>query len=321
MPSPGAVVQSVLAPAGQQASSIDALWQLMLWVTTIVYVVTLGFVLLSFARGLRRKNASPAVETHETTLARAVSAAVGITVVILIGLLVASVMTGRATAERHDRDAVSIQVIGHQWWWEIEYEDSVASRHVRTANELHVPINRPVVFKVTSRDVIHSLWMPNLQGKRDLIPGYTTAIALQATRPGTFRGQCAEFCGMQHAHMALTVVAERDDEFDRWLDGLRAPAPETKTDVEKHGQDVFMTFRCAGCHTVRGSGAHGLIGPDLTHVASRDTLAAGTLPNTADALRHWIADPQSIKPGNQMPANPLKPAEADALVAYLESLR
>jgi cytochrome c oxidase subunit 2 len=321
MPSPGSVVQSVLAPAGHEASSIHDLWLLMLAVTTVVYVVTMAYVLVSFARAVRHRDAPSQLDTAETTLARAVSSAVGLTVVILMVLLVASIATGRVYGARRDRDAVSIEVTGHQWWWEIEYEDAVADRHVHTANEIHIPVNRPVVFKVTSRDVIHSLWMPNFQGKRDLIPGYITAIAMQADRAGTFRGQCAEFCGMQHAHMALTVVAQADDEFNRWLDGLRAPAPDPQDDQEKRGRDLFMTVRCAGCHTVRGTGANGLVGPDLTHLASRATLAAGTLPNDAAALRKWIADPQAVKPGNQMPANPLSAADSDALVAYLESLR
>jgi cytochrome c oxidase subunit 2 len=243
------------------------------------------------------------------------------TVVILVALLVGSVWTGRVVASLHASSAVSIVVTGHQWWWEIEYEDAVPERHTVTANEIHIPIGRPVVLKVTSRDVIHSFWVPSLQGKRDLIPGYTTAVWLQADRAGRFRGQCAEFCGLQHAHMALDVVAEPQGDFDRWLDGLRQPARAPEDDSPRRGQDVFMTARCAGCHTVRGTEAHGQVAPDLTHIASRQTLGAGTLPNTAEHLRAWIRDPQASKPGNQMPPNPLAPAQIDDLLAYLDTLR
>src|SRR4029079_14595470 len=172
---------------------------------------------------------------------------------------------------------VSIAITGHQWWWEIEYEDASADRRVTTANEIHIPVARPVVLKVTSRDVIHSFWAPNLHGKRDLIPGYTTAIWLQADRPGTFRGQCAEFCGRQHAHMAFELVAESDEDFNRWLDARRAPARAPDTDQQRRGRGGFTPARCAGCHEIQGTDAHGRFGPTLTHVGSRGTLGAGTL--------------------------------------------
>ena len=177
------------------------------------------------------------------------------------------------------------------------------------------------MLKVTSRDVIHSFWVPNLQGKRDLIPGYTTAMWLQASRPGVFRGQCAEFCGMQHAHMAFDVVAESDAEFESWLDAMRQPGRDPPDPTGRKGRDVFMQARCAGCHTIRGTDAAGQIAPDLTHIASRSTLGAGTLPNTPDNLAAWIRDPQRVKPGNQMPPNPLAAEDLQALVAYLETLR
>ena len=225
---------------------------------------------------------------------------------ILIGLLVASVWTGRTVASLHASSAVTIEVTGHQWWWEIEYEDAVPSRRVVTANEIHIPLHRPVVLKVTSRDVIHSFWVPNLQGKRDLIPGYTTAIWLQADRPGVFRGQCAEFCGLQHAHMAFDVVAEPEADFERWLDGMRQPAPRPA----ERGRAARPRRLHDGAlrrlpHRFSGTDAHGQVAPDLTHVATRSTLGAGTLPNTPEHLRAWVRDPQASKPGNQMPPNPL----------------
>jgi cytochrome c oxidase subunit 2 len=304
-----------------QASSIHNLWSLMLWTCAAVFIVVLAAVMVALIRGTRNRSHADSSLPTERTLSRSVAAAVGLTVVILIALLVASVWTGRRVASLHASSAVTISIVGHQWWWEIQYEDGVPSRRVTTANELHIPVNRPVVFKVTSRDVIHSFWVPNLQGKRDLIPGYTTAIWLQADRHGVFRGQCAEFCGMQHAHMALDVVAQPDSDFEGWLDAMRQSGRDPPDPAARRGRDVFMQARCAGCHAIRGTDAAGQAGPDLTHIAARSTIGAGTLPNTAENLAAWIQDPQRVKPGNQMPANPLPADDLQALVAYLETLR
>jgi cytochrome c oxidase subunit 2 len=315
------VNQSVLSPVGSQASSIHALWVLMLWVCTAVFVAVMVALLLSLIRGTSNTSKREPSFPSERTLTQTVGAAVGMTVVVLILLLVASVWTGRTVGSLQASSAVTIAVTGHQWWWEIQYEDAVPSRRVMTANELHIPISRPVVLKVTSRDVIHSFWVPNLQGKRDLIPGYTTAIWLQANRAGFFRGQCAEFCGMQHAHMALDVVAESDRDFEGWLDSMRQTGRDPPESTALRGRDIFMQARCAGCHAIRGTEAGGQIAPDLTHIATRSTLGAGTLPNTPENLAAWIQDPQRLKPGNQMPPNPLAADELQALVAYLETLR
>jgi len=293
----------------------------MLWVSAAVFTIVLAFVSAAVLRGVRRSSTESPASISEPTLSRSVGVAVAVTVVILIGLLGASVWTGRTVASLHAWSAVTIDISAHQWWWEIEYEDGRPSRRVRTANEIHISIGQPIVFKVTSRDVIHSFWVPNLQGKRDLIPGYTTAIWLQADRPGLFRGQCAEFCGLQHAHMALDVIAEPRADFERWLDAMRQPARDPQGDVQRRGQEVFMTARCAGCHTVGGTEAHGQVAPDLTHIATRRTLGAGTLPNTREHLFAWIRDPQQSKPGNQMPPNPLASGDSDAILAYLSTLR
>jgi cytochrome c oxidase subunit 2 len=280
----------------------------------------MAFVSAAFVRGISRvRTRQP--QSADRNLIRSVAVAVGATISILIGLLVASVWTGRSMASLHALSAVTIEVTGHQWWWEITYDDAMPSRRAVTANELHLPLNRPVVLKVTSRDVIHSFWAPNLQGKRDLIPGYVTAIWLQADQPGIFRGQCAEFCGLQHAHMALDIVAEPEAEFERWLDGVRRSAPEPQTVEQRRGHDVFMANRCSGCHNVAGTAAHGQIAPDLTHVATRRSIGAGTLPNTREHLGDWLRDPQASKPGNQMPPNPLAPVDLRALLSYLEMLK
>jgi cytochrome c oxidase subunit 2 len=314
------VNQSALAPAGIQASTIHHLWSLMLWVTAAVAVVVLACIAIAVVRGTRNASA-PRAATSERTLSRAVGASIALTVIILFGLLAASISTQRSLLSLQASSAVTIEVIGHQWWWEIQYDDAIPSRRVTTANEFHIPIGRPIVLKVTSRDVIHSFWVPNLHGKRDLIPGYTTAIWLQADQPGVYRGQCAEFCGLQHAHMAIDVVAEPEAAFESWLDGMRQPAKDPADAAALTGRDVFMRSRCAGCHTIRGTDAAGQVAPDLTHVATRSTLGAGTLANTRDHLADWIRDPQRPKPGNQMPPNPLSAQDIDAVTAYLETLR
>jgi cytochrome c oxidase subunit 2 len=294
----------------------------MVWVCTAVFIAVLAALTIALIRSTRRQVGNTSAPISEKALTRNVGIAVGATVTILIVLLIASVWTGRRVASLQASSAVSIEITGHQWWWEIHYEDAVPSRRVVTANELHVPTNRPVVLKVTSRDVIHSFWVPNLQGKRDLIPGYTTALWLQVDRPGVFRGQCAEFCGMQHAHMALDVVAESDRTFEAWLDAMRQTAGSDLPDAAaRRGRDVFMQGKCAGCHTIRGTDAAGQVAPDLTHIATRSTLGAGTLPNTPENLAAWIRDPQRIKPGNQMPPNPLAAEDLQALVAYMDTLR
>lgn len=293
----------------------------MLWVCTAVFIAVLAGVGAALVQGTRNRSGDEAARPSDKALTRSVGVAVGVTVAILIALLISSVWTGRRVASLHASSAVTIAITGHQWWWEIQYEDAAPNRRVVTANELHIPTNQPIVLKVTSRDVIHSFWVPNLQGKRDLIPGYTTAVWLRSDRSGFFRGQCAEFCGMQHAHMALDVVAESDREFEGWLDAMRQPGRAPPDAASHRGHDVFMQARCATCHTIRGTDAAGQIAPDLTHIATRSTLGAGTLPNTAENLTAWIRDPQRIKPGNQMPPNPLGDDDLAALVAYLETLR
>ena len=317
----GEVLQSVLEPAGPHADSIHHLWLLMFWTSAAVFLTVLAFVAAGLVLGTRAQRVGGPPRASERALGKVVVGAAAVTCIVLLGLLVASVWTGRHVASLRADSAISIAVTGHQWWWEVEYEDPRASHRALTANELHVPLHRPVVIKVTSRDVIHSLWIPNLQGKRDLIPGHTTAIWLQADQPGRFRGQCAEFCGLQHAHMAFDVVAEPDADFERWLDRLRQPARPPAGDLERRGLELFATRRCASCHTVRGSDAAGQVAPDLTHVASRLTLASGTLPNTPAHRRAWILDPQQPKPGTQMPANPMPEEDMTALGAYLDSLR
>jgi cytochrome c oxidase subunit 2 len=323
------VLQNALQAAGPQARHIAHLWWLMFWISTAVFAATGVAVASAVRRGIAQRRADPdtaptqgAVErSSERTLTVGVAVAVGLTAVTVVFLFAASVWTNRAIASLGAASAVTVKVVGHQWWWEIEYEDAVASRTFRTANEIHIPVGRPVVFKVTSKDVIHSLWIPNLHGKRDLIPGYTTAIWMQADRPGVFRGQCAEFCGLQHAHMSLFVTAETEADFERWAAGQRQPAVEP-TDAEGlRGREVFLHTTCTQCHTIRGTIAGATMGPDLTHVAARGSIGAGTLPNRRGHLGGWISDAQQIKPGNHMPPNALPGEDLQALLTYLGTLK
>jgi cytochrome c oxidase subunit II len=217
--------------------------------------------------------------------------------------------------------AVTVDAVGHQWWWDFQYRDVSPAEFVSTPNELHVPVGQPIAIKAMSRDVIHSFWVPNLHGKRDLIPGQVTTTWIQGDRPGIYRGLCAEFCGHQHAHMAFAVVVEPAAKFKVWIDHQRQNAGDPINDNERRGQQVFLQSACATCHTIRGTSAASRIGPDLTHVGSRMTLAAGTVPNTAAHLAAWLHDPQAVKPGSRMPRVPLADSDRTALVAYLRGLQ
>jgi cytochrome c oxidase subunit 2 len=250
-----------------------------------------------------------------------VGIAIGLSLAGLLLLFGATVATDRALAQLPLRDGVHIRLTGHQWWWEATYDDPQPSNVFTTANELHIPVGRAIALTLEADDVIHSFWVPSLHGKKDLIPGRTATFTFRADEPGTYRGQCAEFCGYQHANMALVVVAESPQQYEAWLARARAPAPPPNTDLEKRGQQVFMSSTCAMCHAIVGTQANAMHAPDLTHFASRQTLGAGALHNDPSALAAWIADPQRIKPGVRMPANALPSQDMQALVAYLQTLK
>jgi cytochrome c oxidase subunit II len=310
------ILQSALHPAGPGAASINSLWWLMFWTCTVVYVLVMGALVLAVRRRRPGQDA-PA----ERTLLRSVAGASAATIVILFGLLFASVVTGRAIASLGSAESLVIEITGNQWWWDVEYHNPNPSLRVRTANELHLPVGRQVRIQLKSNDVIHSFWVPNLHGKMDLIPGRQTVLWLQADTAGIYRGQCAEYCGLQHAHMAFSVIAESPEAFEQWLQGQRRPAPPPTTTEQQQGLDVVERGPCALCHTVRGTAAGGRTAPDLTHLATRSTLAAGTAPNTRGYLAGWIASPQHLKPGAKMPATGLSADELQAVLAYLETLK
>lgn len=311
------IIQSALHPAGPQAAEISWLWWLMFWTCTGVYVIVLAALILALRRGWSRSTERP----HPGTLVRWVGGATAATLAVLVGLLFASVATGRAIGSLSAPDALTIEITGYQWWWSVEYHHPDPSLAVITANELHLPVGRPVRITLKSNDVIHSFWVPNLHGKVDLVPGRRNETWIQADTPGVYRGQCAEYCGLQHAHMAFTVVAESSDDFERWITAQRQPAAPPSDPVQQKGLQIVERGPCAMCHTVRGTLAGGRFGPDLTHFATRSTIAAGTVPNTPGYLAGWIADPQHLKPGNKMPSTGLSSDELQAVVAYLGTLR
>jgi cytochrome c oxidase subunit 2 len=218
------------------------------------------------------------------------------------------------------RPEVEIDVTAHQWWWQADYDASVPSEMFSTANEIHVPVGARVLLRLHGADVIHSFWVPKLTGKTDMIPGQVNLTWLQADRPGVYRGQCSEYCGLQHAHMAFEVVAETPENFAKWRQAQLQTAPPPAAPAQAEGL-ALVEYRCALCHTVRGTTANSHSGPDLTHLMSRRSIAAGTLPNNRAALAGWIQDPQGVKPGSLMPAQHLTGAQLQALLAYMETLQ
>jgi cytochrome c oxidase subunit II len=311
-------VQNPLNPAGPQASRIAWLTWLFIGVCMAAYVLTIAAAVWAVLR--KRQPSDDAPETSRR-LGVVVSIALAVTVTILVALTVTSVVTGRGLLSPSAPPTITVNVVGHQWWWDFSYDDVSPNQVFSSPNELHIPVGVPVVIKAESRDVIHSFWVPNLHGKRDLVPGFSSHTWIQADKAGVYRGQCAEFCGHQHAHMAFLVVAEPMDQFLRWIENQRRGAPQPATEIQRRGHDVFMQGPCVMCHTIRGTAAGSRFGPDLTHVASRQTLAAGTLPMTRGHLAGWITNSQSIKPGNRMPPNMLSSDDLQALLSFIETLR
>jgi cytochrome c oxidase subunit 2 len=313
---------TTLNPASPQARLVDRLGDSMFVTAAVVFVAVV--VALLWAAFRRRDTASrPPVDDarQDGPMRTAVLVATGVTTAILFVFLIFDVSVGRTITTNPGKQALQIRVTGHQWWWEVQYRDSLPQYWATTANEIHVPVGRPVVFELRSIDVIHSLWAPNLNGKRDLIPGDENSLWFQADTPGVYRGQCAEFCGHQHAKMGLLVVAESPDNFAQWLQQQRDTARTPTDSLARRGQEVFLASSCVMCHTISGTPAGSRIGPDLTHLASRQTIAAGTLPNTKGSLAGWILDPQRIKPGVRMPPTQLSSRDLQALLAYLETLK
>jgi cytochrome c oxidase subunit 2 len=323
-----AAARSVVDPATREASHIASLWWIFFGVCAVVYGLVLIWLLIAISRARRNAPAPlgerppfPLVPASEPRTTRIVTSLVIATVLTLVVLLVVDFSTDRALRPPETGQGLTITIIGHQWWWQIEYEDREPTNIIHTANELHLPLGRPVQLILKSTDVIHSFWIPNLQGKKDLIPGHPTSLWLRPDRLGTFYGQCAEFCGLEHAKMGLVAVIESPEAFAKWQEAQRKSAVEPTTESQKHGQQVFLTRTCVLCHAIQGTVANSYVGPPLTHLASRQTIAAGSFPNTRGHLGGWILDAQALKPGVRMPPNQLGSDDLQALLDYLEILQ
>jgi cytochrome c oxidase subunit II len=305
--------QNVLDPHSPAEHRITTLGWIMFVGSAIGLAVVATLLLLGWIR--RRRAALPYGGDERTATGLVIGLGIGVPIVVLSALFVYSnIFVVRSTAAPNLRStSLTVKVIGHQFWWELRYPGANAV----TANELHIPTRTRVDVEGSTADVIHSFWVPELNRKIDLIPGHVSRVLLYANRPGEYRGKCAEFCGLQHAHMDVIVFAQPRAQFDSWLRAQAAPARATSM----RGESVFVDNACANCHQIRGTAARGQVGPDLTHVASRTTLAAGTIANDRAHLEEWVHDPQHPKPGNKMPQVQLSPQDLHAVVDYLEALR
>jgi cytochrome c oxidase subunit II len=308
---------SPLDPNSPASRHIETLWWWMLAVASVVFLGAVAMLVVGWLR--KDRPGLPFIgESESANTVLVILFGIAIPIVILVALFVVSdlVLLNETDAPKASSTAMTLTVTGHQWFWQARYEGGA-----ETANEIHIPVRTPIALVVRSADVIHSFWVPELNRKIDMIPGRTNSIELYAERTGVFRGQCAEFCGLQHAHMSFLVYAEPPRRFRSWLVRTERPAAQPTGPEAQLGQRYFMEDGCAACHTIAGTPAAGTVGPNLTHVGSRHTLAANTIPNTPQELFRWIQNPQSIKPGDKMPGLGLGARKYHAIVAYLTGLR
>ncbi len=312
---------SYLTGFGAKAYPVAALTWGVLAISIIVVITIAALVIAAIRRGRARAAAlAPSHILPERGGVPWVIWGTGISSLVLLATVVWTVEVLAQVSGPPSKAPLTIEVTGKQWWWQVRYLNADPSRIITTANEIHIPVGQPVRVFLIGADVIHSFWIPALTGKTDAIPGQTNTMWLEADRPGTYRGQCTEYCGEQHAHMAAFVVAESPDAFQTWWDEQLRDAPPPSTAQQVQGE-VDVVYRCGACHTVRGTGAGGTVAPDLTHLMSRQTIAAGALENTTASLAGWIGNPQAIKPGTRMPVLNLSGPELGDILAYLKTLR
>jgi cytochrome c oxidase subunit 2 len=302
-----------VSPEGRSIQRLFGLVLALSVITIVAVAVVLAYVLVRYrGRGKpfdvgERNGGHPRVQLAWTA---------GLAIFFAV-LAVLMVRTMDAVEDPGAGSGLQVEVIGHQWWWEFRYPDL----NIVTANELYVPVGQPMTIKLSAADVIHSFWVPQFGWKMDAIPGRTTTMNVTVDKTGTFQGTCTEYCGDEHAWMRIKVVAQAPTQFDAWVKAQQQPSVPPQGDLAVAGDTLFLTSTCISCHTIRGGGGNGTIGPDLTHVGSRTTLAAGVIDNTPQNLADWIRDPAAIKPGVRMPASNFTDQELQALVAYLESLK
>jgi cytochrome c oxidase subunit II len=312
--------QSVLDPHGSPALGLGLLIKFIMIVCAVVWVLVVVVLLVALARRAPRAEPLTLDRRTQERMRIVVAGSVATTIVVVSVFTLASYATTRMLSVNTDHELM-IRVRGFQWWWDVAYLAATPDESFRSANEIHIPINRTVRIQLEAADVIHSFWVPNLAGKQDLIPGRNNDIRFSAARVGIYRGQCAEFCGLQHARMAMIVIAHEPDSFEAWRQSQLRAATDPAGAEEQAGRQLFVSKPCGACHTVRGTAAAGTTGPDLTHVGSRRTIAAGVFETTRGSLAAWIADPQTIKPGNNMPLVPLTANELHGISAYMAGLK
>jgi cytochrome c oxidase subunit II len=313
--------QSALDAQGPAAHTLASMFWTFVAVLGTVWLLTMVALLISLRK--RRPALADPLATDPGTERRmtiTISVAVALTLVTVITLTGLSYAAQTVLFSHKDGD-LTLTITGQQWWWEITYEDEQPSRVFTTANEIHIPVGEPVLIKLEASDVIHSFWVPNLTGKMDAIPGRQNQLQIQAERPGVYRGQCAEFCGLQHAHMGMLIIAETKEDFERWRSHQISPALMSSHPEHQRGMEIFLSKPCVMCHQVRGTDAGGKVAPDLTHVGSRRYIGAGTLETTRGNIAAWIVDPHGVKPGVNMPTIQLEPDEVQPLASYLEGLK
>ena len=307
--------QTIFSPASELATQIADLFGFIVWVAIGVFVIVEGALIFAIIRYRARPGQGRPAQVHGNTrleIAWTIAPAL-----ILAAIAVPTIATIFRTYSGPPADAIQIRIIGHQWWWEAQYP----AEKIVTANEIHIPVGRPAAFQLTSADVIHSFWVPRLSGKRDVVPGRTNELWFTPSEVGTFEGQCAEFCGAQHANMHVRVMVDPVTTYQAWVQSQLAPPVQPAAgSLAAQGEQIFKAAPCVGCHTIQGI-SQGTVGPNLTHVGSRTTIAAGTLENTPENLRRWINNPADVKPGVIMPGHLLPDQNLDPVVAYLSSLK
>lgn len=305
---------STLDPAGPAARRIEDVWWFLFALGLVVFVVVTGLILYALVRSRAMVPARRVLGMNGQTFTVVAGA-----IIPLVILTVVAIQTFRTMAyfsEPPSEPTLTVDVIGWMWWWEIRYE----TLGIVTANEIRIPAGEVVQFRTTSADVIHAVWPSELAGKIDATPGEENILWLQADEPGVYRGQCAEYCGLQHANMDFLVIAMPRDEFDAWVLARSEPPLPPSTASAQRGKEVFFDAQCYRCHAIAGTEADGRSGPDLTHLASRETLGAALIPNNRATRGGWIVAPQDYKPGNKMPPFNLEPDDLEALLDYLETL-
>jgi cytochrome c oxidase subunit 2 len=309
---------SSLNPAGPNSAAIASLFNVVLVIATVVFVVVEGLILISAFRFRRRaKDASEPTQVHGNTKAEIAWTILPALIVVTLFVMALQTQQTLDTKPAAAAEQMTVKVIGHQFWWEYQYPDL----GITTATDLVIPTGKVVNLELSSADVIHSFWVPQLNGKTDAFPNHVNFTWIQANTPGVYYGQCAELCGASHANMRVVVVAKTPEEFDQWVKQQQAGPVEPTDALAQQGQQVFSAGACIGCHTINGTAANGKTGPNLTHVGSRTSIAGGSLTNSEGNLRRWLTNPPAVKPGSIMPNLNLTKTEIDALTAYLQSLK